>query len=426
MYISKKWNALKTHIQAMGYKKTALLIYLKILSRCVSKKNISTQTEEVVNNYFFESLPLNVFVVKNKTLPPRVTVITDSVGSGSFFGGVATAIIFAAQVAQSRGYRLRVVTRHKAESLKNVGRLLELNGIRLTYELECVSSSIFNKKTYIDIFEDELFITTSWWTTRAAMQSIAHKNIVYLLQEDERMFYAHSDMQLRCEQTLKSDSIQYVVNTQLLFDYLVSHGLPHLERVGRWFEPAFPGRNRSQSLTSEKYKLMFYARPNHPRNLFYFGLSILNQAVIQGVIDPAHWEIHFIGSNIPRNMVVAGIVPHVHEQLSWADYSALISSIDLGLSLMYTPHPSYPPLDLAAAGAVAVTNRYANKTDLTRYSNNIICGDLTEHSMLVALREGVQLAKDKKMREENLKSCRLQKDWHASMANVVAYYARKQ
>jgi hypothetical protein len=38
---------------------------------------------------------------------------------------------------------------------------------------------------------------------------------------------------------------------------------------------------------------------------------------------------------------------------------------------MVSPHPSYPPLDMATAGCVTITNNYEAK-DMTRRADNII------------------------------------------------------
>ena len=56
-----------------------------------------------------------------------------------------------------------------------------------------------------------------------------------------------------------------------------------------------------------------------------------------------------------------GVRPTVWSKLPWSKYAELVSTMDLGLCLMDTPHPSYPPLDLAAAGAVVVTNTHGSK-----------------------------------------------------------------
>ncbi len=48
-------------------------------------------------------------------------------------------------------------------------------------------------------------------------------------------------------------------------------------------------------------------------------------------------------------------------KIPWSDYPQFLSTVDVGLSLMLSPHPSYPPLEMAAAGARVVTNKFADK-----------------------------------------------------------------
>jgi hypothetical protein len=93
--------------------------------------------------------------------------------------------------------------------------------------------------------------------------------------------------------------------------------------------------------------------------------------------------------------------------------------MEVGLSLMYTPHPSYPPLDLAASGAVVVTNRFGRKRDLDRYSPNILCADPDVPSLLAALRDATALASDPEARAVNLAHSGLQREWAVSMAPAL-------
>jgi hypothetical protein len=90
---------------------------------------------------------------------------------------------------------------------------------------------------------------------------------------------------------------------------------------------------------------------------------------------------------------------------------------------MYTHHPSYPPLDLAASGAVIVTNRFANKLDLSAYSNNIICGDLHRESMLEAFAAGVCLVADDAARRTNHQENGLSRSWHTTTASIIKLLA---
>lgn len=71
-------------------------------------------------------------------------------------------------------------------------------------------------------------------------------------------------------------------------------------------------------------------------------------------------------------------------KIPWSDYPGFLSKIDLGLSLMYSPHPSHVPLEMAAAGARVVTNRFGPK-DLSALSPAILSCDPTAPSIANAL-----------------------------------------
>jgi O-antigen biosynthesis protein len=375
----------------------------------------------LVTTRFEACSPLLVFSIPNAVGNKRITIVTDSINSGSLYGGVGTAIIIAALLAEATKAHLRVVTRTERAHTENLWHVLETYGIQLGKEVEFVFAPFYDKRAEIDLLEGERFITTSWWTTAATMASVPHESIIYLLQEDERMFYPHGDDHLRCSTIMQSKDIRYLINTQLLFDHLVGEGFSNVADSGKWFEPAFPAEvfYPRPAMHGRKLKLFFYARPNNLRNLFFFGIDLLEEAVTRGLLDLEHWDIVLVGKDIPKIVLGETYVPEIRENLTWSEYAELIGNIDLGLSLMYTPHPSYPPLDLAASGAVVVTNRFANKRDLSAYSKNIICGDLDRVSMLDALVEGIRLASDKTTRASNYRASALLRDWKASTADII-------
>lgn len=376
---------------------------------------------DLVRKQAQQCVPLRLFTVPNGNTP-RVSIVTDSINRGHLYGGVGTAIIMAALLAQASGGRLRVVTRNEPAQPAGFETVLETYGIELSQEVEFAYAPFFDTRYEIDAFEEELFITTSWWTTASTIASVRSDCVIYLLQEDERMFYPYGDEHLRCSRILSNPDIRFVVNTQLLFDHLVASGLPNVAARGTWFEPSFPHsvfypRERADGA---KRTLMFYARPNNLRNLFYFGIEVIEAAVTRGIIDLQEWDVVLVGKDIPKLRFDEGrYTPLVRENLSWTEYAALAGQTDLALCLMYTPHPSYPPFDLAASGAVVVTNRFGNKQDLGGYSRNIICGDADLESMLAAVADGVRLASDTRQRGENHRANMLGADWTQSLDGVV-------
>jgi O-antigen biosynthesis protein len=366
--------------------------------------------------------PLQMFAVPRAD-SARVSLVTDSVNRGSLYGGVGTGIIMAALLAEARGARLRIITREPAIAA-GLHELLELYGIAVSHDIEFACASAGSNSSEMDVFDEELFITTSWWTTAATLAAVDSRSIVYLLQEDERMFYAHGDNHLLCSQVLANRDIRFVINTRLLYDHLVGSGLSNIAARGVWFEPSFPHQvfHPVRREPGAKRKLAFYARGNAERNLFYFGVELVDAAITRGIIDLEQWDVMLLGRHIPELRFDDGrFSPQRHENVSWSAYAELAGQTDLALCLMYTPHPSYPPFDFAASGSVVVTNRFGNKQDLSGYSANILCGDLNLESMLETLERGLALALDLPRRNGNFESQRLGVDWTHSFAPVIAY-----
>ena len=373
---------------------------------------------------FGHAVPLSVFPVPRGG-QKRISIVTDSINQGSLFGGVGTAMILTALLAASRGARLRVVTRTERALPANLHTVLALYGITLDSEVEFAFASIHSPQAAIDVFDDELFVTTSWWTTEATLSSIAAPRILYVLQEDERMFYPGGDDHLRCSQLLSRQGLHIAVNTQGLLDHLASSGLPHLASTALAFEPAFPAHvYRRRPGPDGRRRLLYYARPNHVRNLFYFGLDVLDSAVARGIVDTSKWDILLVGAHIPAFQFCDGTTARRVEGLAWPEYAELAGTIDVGLCLMYTPHPSYPPLDLAASQAVVVTNRFGNKQSLSSYCDNILCADLELDSMLATLQQALRLAEDEPERRRRFEAHRLQPDWQTALAPVVGRWSK--
>ncbi|MDH6148881.1 MULTISPECIES: hypothetical protein [Paraburkholderia] len=369
----------------------------------------------------FESLaPLLTYSIPASGVR-RVSIVTDSVSSGSLFGGVGTALIFSALLANELNAQLRIVTRTQRAQPDNIDHILALYGIKLKHELQFKFAAFYDQKYELDVKEGDLFVTTSWWTTAATLPSVPRESIIYLLQEDERMFYPFGDDRVKCEDTLRNIEIRFLINTKLLFDHLISDGLSNIAAKGMWFEPAFPASiyhpRRKQAL--QKKRFFFYARPNNVRNLFYLGIEVIERAIAEKVLDPSEWEICLVGKDIPTVVFDGDYVPEKFENLTWSQYAELAGTIDVGLSLMSTPHPSYPPLDLVASGAVVVTNRFGSKSDLSGYSHNLICADLERDALVEALRSAVTLASKQQLREQNFLNNGLAGDWQQAFGKII-------
>jgi hypothetical protein len=349
---------------------------------------------------------------------PRVTVVTDSINAGSLYGGVGTALVLAALLARRLGAGLRLVTRTEPPDAANIGAVLGVHGIPWDGNVDLLHAPPGPDARDVPVGPRDVFLTTSWWTTWATRRGVSPARIAYLLQEDERGFYPLGDDHLRCTETLTDPALLYVVNAGLLLDHLRAEGLAPGAVA---FEPAFPLAAYHPEARDEDAprRFFFYARPHNPRNLYWRGLEALGAAIEEGVLDPASWTVHLVGHGAQDLVLPRGVRPELVHGLPWADYAGLVRRMDLGLSLMDTPHPSYPPLDLAACGAVVVTNRFGGKAALDQYSANILVAEPTVPGLVEGLRRGAALALDGPARAANYARNGLQRDWETALAPAL-------
>ncbi len=355
---------------------------------------------------------------------PRITIVTDSINAGSLYGGVGTALILAALLAQRLGAGLRLVTRTEPPDAANIAAVLAVHGIAWDGNVELLHAPPGPGGRDVPVGPRDLFLTTSWWTTWATRRAVNPARIAYLLQEDERGFYPLGDDHLRCTETLSDPGLLYIVNSGLLMRHLQADGLAP---GGVAFEPAFPAAAYHRELrpAGSPRGFFFYARPHNPRNLYWRGLEAVGAAIEEGVLDPAAWDFHFVGKAAQDMRLPGGVRPRLVHNLPWADYAGLVRRMDLGLSLMDTPHPSYPPLDLAASGAVVVTNRFGAKTSLEGYSRNILTAEPTVAGLVDGLRRAVALAMDEPARAANYAGNGLLRDWNVAFAPVLDRLAHR-
>jgi hypothetical protein len=336
-------------------------------------------------------------------------------------------VLFCTELAKRFGGRLRIVTETEPPPPGNVGNVFAAHGIDCQQEIEfCYAPRGDRNRGEVAFGRGDLFVTTSWWTTWNARQSVPARQILYLLQEDERMFYPYGDLHLRCSEVLADPDLRFVVNSRLMFEHLVASGLDNIGRSGVWFEPAFPLHSyhwpERVPAPTNKHHFLFYARPWNSRNLYVRGLQAIGAAIQDGVLDPDEWDMTFVGRDLTPIVLPRDVKPRLMQNLPWTEYAALIRGVDVGLSLMYTPHPSYPPLDVAACGGVAVTNQFGRKTSLNQYSRNIICVPADVASLVDGIAQGTILAANEVTRRRNYENSGLGRDWTAAFEPVLDHF----
>ncbi|MGH7723748.1 MAG: methyltransferase domain-containing protein [Candidatus Dormibacteria bacterium] len=377
---------------------------------------------DALSHRFGPSDPLRTYPIPGADR--RLNIVIDSIAGGVLHGGVHTTLIIAALLARRLDARLRLVTRTQPPDVEMVKTVLEAQEVGWSSEIEVVHAPPLADES-IPVGAGDIFLTTSWWTTRATLQSVPARRVIYLVQEDERMFYPRCDDRLRCSETLARDDLHLLINSELLFSHLAQgpEPLPELPARAHWFEPAFPSRlfyhGTAPQRADGKHHFFFYARPNNLRNLYWRGLEAICAAIDEGVLDPEAWSFTFVGKDIERTVLPGGVTPTVLENLPWDRYAEVVRDVDLGLALMDTPHASYPPLDLAASGAVVVTNTCGLKQSLDRYSRNILAVPAGVEDLCRGLARGVALSADAATRLRNYSQSGIERDWRTTLETTL-------
>lgn len=392
------------------------------LEKEITKKNLDLKTtaSELISSYFRESTPLNTLAVDSEET--RLNIIYNGFDSSCFFGGKATALMLAIMFAKKYRYGLRIISQNPEK--KVFYDFLKLFNLDYSGKIEFYSTEESDK--CLEVGKKDHFLCTMWSNADAVLNTptITGK-VFYIMQEVETFFYDHGDNHLRCFNTLTDERLIPIVNSKLLRDYLLNQGYENVKE-GVYFEPSFPKDLYSPSKESFKkkkeYKLFFYARPTHQRNLFYFGLNIINQAFLRGILDPKEWKVYMAGdSNMPDFRFDSRVKLEKLGVMKWDEYTNFAATVDLCYSIIYTPHPSYPPFDFVTSGAVVITNKYQNKGDLHMYSKNIVSGELKEEEMLKKFSEAVALAKNPSKRKKNYESSKINRAWADSFKDVLPF-----
>ena len=133
-------------------------------------------------------------------------------------------------------------------------------------------------------------------------------------------------------------------------------------------------------------RIVVYGRPETPRNAFPLIVDGLRE---WARTDPKArgWKVESAGRKHPSIDLAPGLRLRSLGKLELAAYGALLRESAVGLSLMISPHPSYPPLDMAHLGMLVATNRFAAK-DLSTWHQNIrSLASLSADGIAAALRD---------------------------------------
>jgi hypothetical protein len=307
--------------------------------------------------------------------PRRVEIIHPAIDLKHFFGGFIAVFNLALRLVE-RGHRVRLVATEPS-SLPDDWReqLAAYEG--LGQGLDQIEVVLAHDRVPLPINPADTLIATHWTVAHiadAAARELGRERFVYLVQEYEPFIFP-----LGSAAALAAGSYELphraIFSTALLRDYFAGRGIgvfaagaADAERDSIVFDNAITpvGPVAAADLRrAGRPRLLFYARPEEhaQRNLFELGTMALDRAVAEGRLEG--WDLVGVGTVEPGSgplvLPQSGAQVEIVPRSAQAEYAALLRSCDAGLALMYTPHPSLVPIEMAAAGMTTVTNTYENK-----------------------------------------------------------------
>ncbi len=336
---------------------------------------------------------------------PRLTLLIPTLKPDKTFGGVASALRLFNEILShvDRDIDTRIVSVTDDVDVECLTALGDYTLVSLGADHTELSRTVVDasqiSSNQLPVRKREVFLATAWWTAylgfraRDMQQSIygAAPALYYFIQDHEPDFYGWSAQYALSRSTyLRPTETKAIINSEELYNFLAER----YELHDACYVPyAINRRLRNAFISHQKERMILvYARPGTPRNAFEIlvdGLCLWQQA---NPTIARSWCIVAAGENFDlwRTQHVANL--ESVGKLSLEHYADFLCRASVGVSLMLSPHPSYPPLEMAEAGVITVTNKHENK-DLSLRAQNIISVEpLTADTLAQAIAQAVQKA----------------------------------
>lgn len=315
----------------------------------------------------------------------RINLMVSTIDRTKMYGGLTTAFnFFEALEKQCQDFDVRIIVTN-VEVNSNVADAYQ--GFEVVSEGDFSSRfQIFDytiknsSRPSLTVRENDIFLCT-FWTTMYLAREIrdAQKEkygrfnpIIYLIQDYEPGFYKWSSDYLLAESTYKAEKTIAVINSINLMEYMKSFHYTFFQTY--YFQPKLNRELKEVLLSSREVersnRVIIYGRPFNGRNCFSLIVAALNDAIEKDE-DLKEWEFCSIGAKHKNIRLARNAVLINKGKLSIKEYGNMLLRSKVGISMMCSPHPSYPPLEMATFGVKTITNAFLSK-DLSLFSSNII------------------------------------------------------
>lgn len=320
----------------------------------------------------------------------RLNLLVPSLATQHLFGGITTALTLfkaVAHAADMPDLRIILTDQQRFNYADNsafgdwqIRALDQEDGAG-----RCVVAAGDRYTKTLAVGPGDRFVATAWWTAVSARsiqewQAAAYRQpeparYLYIIQDYEPGFYPWSSRYALAEASYHSaERFVALFNTGLLYSFFEQQGyrFPWAHAFEPVLHPSLRQQRKLLQGSSKEQRLLVYGRPGVARNAFELTVMGLRAWVAQG--GGVGWEFVSAGEAHPPIELGNGCQLVSLGKLSLEQYARELSCAAVGLSLMISPHPSYPPLEMAAFGMQVVSNRYGPK-DLGQLHPSILSAD---------------------------------------------------
>lgn len=314
----------------------------------------------------------------------RINLLVPSIKDEHIFGGISTALKIFENICENLNVKRRIIITDIDADKKDAAKFSDFVMVPHQKEsnafAQIVNYSCRPGKS-LPVGKRDVFMATAWWTAYPTQDVIqwqeknwGEKNkLIYLIQDFEPFFYPWSSHFSMAESTYKMDiPVIAIFNSYLLMEYFKLNQYQFYKEL--YFDPTMNAKLLASLTDAPSYKrkkqIIFYGRPSAPRNAFEMVIKALKLWSEQQS-NIKDWTIYSVGEKHETVDLGNGIKIVSLGKLSLNGYIDLMKETYAAVSLMVSPHPSYPPLEMSSYGIKTITNCYANK-DLTGFNDNII------------------------------------------------------
>lgn len=323
----------------------------------------------------------------SEIVKPRINLLIPAIDKRHVYGGISTALNLFKELACGYDRDRIILTGTLIPSVKHLGAFCNYQPVSLKDDKDIPKQLVSLAEGYgytLPVGPEDVFVATTWYTAYAIQRLIkwqslefnqSIKPMVYIIQDYEPGFYPWSSQYILAQSTYNyAGPMIPVFNSSLLKNYIKNKN--HSFDYEYSFEPQMNRELRSllenfmKNKIKKRKQLLVYGRPFVPRNAFNLIVETL-RIWCQQYPQASTWQVISAGERHSNVKIGNGMVMKSIGKLSLENYARVLNESSVGFSLMISPHPSYPPLEMAHYGMWVLTNCFENK-DLSDWHDNII------------------------------------------------------